>query len=374
MTANLDSRTVESEIAGEIYVSAIPSGKGSLEAQGEEVFGDIAGLLRSKGARIIQERVFSTEDAAETLRGTRQRVLGDLADGVAPSFLAGLEGAIGPFAGVQVHAVTGDVRSEVIVAGETAIGRFIETTGHKLITMSGISAPDLEQATEQALACLGRAESALEEYGADFLSVARTWMWLGGILSWYDDFNKVRNGFFGERALIGEGSRQSMPASTGIGVGPAGAGQFAMDLIAILEPAGSTEYLQAVGRQQCAFNYGSAFSRAARTATPAGETVFVSGTAAIDASGATTNVGDTAGQIEATIENVRAVLRDTACGDGDVVEAIVYCKTPEVEKVFESFKDRLGWPFVTVICDICRPELLFEIEATAMRGKGEAKK
>ncbi|UCG49566.1 MAG: hypothetical protein JSU94_07255 [Phycisphaerales bacterium] len=374
MTANLDSRTVESDTAGELYISATPSGKGSLEAQAEEVFRDIAGLLRTKGARIIQERVFSTAQVAETLGGARQRGLGDLDDGVAPSFLAGLEGAIGSFAGVQVHAVTGDLRSEVIVADETAIGRFIEMAGHKLITMSGISAPDIEQATEQALVCLGRAESVLERYGTDFLSVARTWMWLGGILSWYDDFNRVRNRFFGERALIGEGSRQSMPASTGIGVGPAGAGQFAIDLIAILEPSGSTEYLQAVGRQQCALNYGSAFSRAAKAATPGGETIFVSGTAAIDASGASTNIGDAPGQIDATIENVRAVLRDTACGDEDVVEAIVYCKTPEVEKVFESFRDRLPWPFVTVICDICRPELLFEIEATAMRAKAEAKK
>jgi len=52
------------------------------------------------------------------------------------------------------------------------------------------------------------------------------------------------------------------------------------------------------------------------------------------------------------------------------VEAVVYCKTTEVERVFDSFKGRLAWPFVTVICDICRPELLFEIEATAVPGLG----
>lgn len=39
---------------------------------------------------------------------------------------------------------------------------------------------------------------------------------------------------------------------------------------------------------------------------------------------------------------------------------------PEIEKVFNAYKDTLAWPWITVICDICRADLLFEIEATAM--------
>ena len=142
-----------------------------------------------------------------------------------------------------------------------------------------------------------------------------------------------------------------------------------MDLMAVLEPTDCTEYLQAGGKQQCALDYGSAFSRAARSIMPAGEIVFVSGTASIDAEGATTNIGDASGQINATIENVRAVLADMHCSDEDVVQVIAYCKTTEVERIFKSFKNSLPWPWITVICDICRPDLLFEIEATAMPRK-----
>ncbi len=54
------------------------------------------------------------------------------------------------------------------------------------------------------------------------------------------------------------------------------------------------------------------------------------------------------------------------CGDGDVVQTVAYCKTTEVEGIFEEFKSRLDWPWITVICDICRDDLLFEIEAAAM--------
>ena len=140
-----------------------------------------------------------------------------------------------------------------------------------------------------------------------------------------------------------------------------------MDLIAVLEPVDCTKYLQAGGKQQSALDYGSAFSRASKTDTPAGQTVFVSGTASIDADGETTNIGNAAGQIKATIENVQAVLSDMDCVDEDVVHVIAYCKTTEVEKTFNSsFRDTLPWPWITVICDICRDDLLFEIEATAM--------
>jgi enamine deaminase RidA (YjgF/YER057c/UK114 family) len=96
--------------------------------------------------------------------------------------------------------------------------------------------------------------------------------------------------------------------------------------------------------------------------------VFVSGTASIDTTGATTHIGDARGQIETTIENVRAVLKDMKCSEKDIVQAIAYCKTAEEEKVFEKFKKQLDWPVLVVICDICRDDLLFEIEATAMPG------
>jgi len=206
----------------------------------------------------------------------------------------------------------------------------------------------------------------LEQFGGDFRCVARTWMWLGDILSWYGQFNDVRNQFFRRRGLIGEGSRQSMPASTGIGLGLEEGGQFGMDLTAVLEPRGQIEFLGAIGRQQCALDYGSAFSRASRANSPAGKTMYISGTASIDAKGATTHIGDARGQIETTIENVRAVLRDMNCRDQDVVQTTAYCKKADVKDIFEEFKSRTEWPWVTAICDICREELLFEVEATAV--------
>ena len=370
MPANLDVRRVESSAAAEIYITATPGGNAKLQEQAREIFSGIRDILSSEKAHILQERVFGTQSVMEEILRLRSEAYGDIDDGIAPSALFGKEGMCAPIAGVQVHAVRSDTRPEALVLDGTLCGRIIRVPGRNYLTLSDIRADQSTQTTgdpaEQAKVMMEKAESALKQFGADFLSVPRTWMWLSDILSWYDDFNRVRNKFFTERGLIGKDSRQSMPASTGIGLYPAQGGKCAMDLTAVLEPTDSIQFLGAVGKQQCALEYGSAFSRASRSITPAGETVFVSGTASIDAGGATTNIGDALGQINTTIENVRAVLRDMNTADEDVVQAIAYCKTTEEEKIFNTVKDNLPWPWITMVCDICRPELLFEIEATAM--------
>ena len=370
MSVNLDIQRIKSPAATEIYITATPRENRLLENQAQEIFSGIRDTLLAQKAHILQERIFGTQSAMEKVLRVRSQIYGDIDDGVAPSALCGKEGMCAPIAGVQVHAVISDTKPEVLILDENLCGRILRVLGRTYLTLSGIRAPQSTQeagnAAEQAKVMMEKAESALKQFGADFLSVPRTWMWLCDILGWYDDFNRVRNKFFTERGLIGKDSRQSMPASTGIGLCPAAGSECAMDLTAVLGPADSIQFLGAVGKQQCALEYGSAFSRASRCVTPAGETVFVSGTASIDADGITTNVGDALGQINTTIDNVRAVLRDMNAADEDVVHVVAYCKTIDVEKIFDEVKGDYPWPWVTVICDICRPDLLFEIEATAM--------
>jgi len=367
MSTKTEIRSVERPGATEIYISSAPGEPAPLQSQARAVFSEIRQALDSRNAHILQERVFGTVEGLEAARQARSNAYGRTDDGVPASFLAAGKGAAGPIAGVQIHAVAGHDRPEVVRADGKPCGRIFRASDRTCLTLSSISAAKAGPPTEQARAMMEKAESILKQYGADFLCVPRTWMWLGDILSWYDDFNRVRNEFFRQRGLIGEGTRQSMPASTGIGLYPFDGSKCAMDLTAVLQPTDSTRYLQAVGRQQCALEYGSAFSRASLAVTPAGQTIFVSGTASIDASGATTNIGDASGQIHTTIENVRAVLADMQAGDEDIVQAVIYCKTTEVERIFLGLKDTVAWPCVTVICDICRPDLLFEIEATAIR-------
>ena len=369
MTVNLDTRSLKSATATEIYISATCEKNASLQEQAREIFTEIRNILLSTKSNILQERIFATKAAIASLRQTRSQAYGDLDDGVAPSFLIAKEGLSWPIAAVQVYAVNSKSRPQVIDLGENPCGRILRVPGREYLTLSSISDQAHKQAAEQAQATMEKAEAILKQFGVDFFSVPRTWIWLNDILSWYDEFNHVRTTFFNDRGLIGPGDNQSMPASTGIGLGPSDGSNCAMDLTVVLKPSDSIQFFPVAGKQQCALEYGSAFSRASRAITPAGETVYVSGTASIDANGATTNINDASGQINTTIENVRAVLSDMNCSDEDVVQVIAYCKTTEVEEIFNTCKDNLPWPWLTVICDICRHDLLFEMEATAMPRK-----
>jgi len=366
---SLDVRVIESPASAEVYITASPSPGAPAARQAAEVFADIRNALTAAHARILEERVFATERSLETIRPIRARAYGELDDGVPPTQLVVPAGGMGELAGVQVHAVRCDRAPEPLRLGESVCGRRIKLGQSSYVAVSGLSAPEAGMAAAQARKMFEKAESVLRQVGADMHSVARTWVWLDDILSWYDEFNGVRNRFFVEHGLLNGSTRTGHPpASTGIGVSLAGRPRCGLDLVAICGEPGCVRHYSRAGHQNPPYQYGSAFSRASKAATPAGGTVFVSGTAAIDDRGITQHVGDVAAQIEATIGHVRAVLQEMSCTDADVVQAIAYSKTVEAEKAFRARQRNLSWPCLSVIADVCRHELLFEIEATACPG------
>jgi len=361
---------LESKNAAEIFLTAVPDPSLGLAEQAEALFADIRKVLQARGAHLLQERLFAGKSAIPAALAARGRAYGPLDDGVSPVLLAVPMASGSGIAGVQVHAVRTKETPRIVRLGGEPCGRTLTLDGLEYVALSGLVAPEAGTAkADQGRAVFTKTAAALREAGCSMKSVVRTWLWLGDILAWYDDLNRVRNQFFHECGLLdGDPRAIQLPASTGIGVRPAGAAECAVDAIAMTGPRASIEFFRDAGNQRSAFNYGSAFSRSSRAVTPAGKTVYVSGTAAIDAAGATIFVDDARGQIGNTIDNVRAVLRDMGCGDGDVVQAIAYSKTPEVEKVFREGWADLGWPCLSVIADVCRDNLLFEVEATACPG------
>ena len=362
----------ETPTVSELYITATPMTEASLQDQIHEIFSGIREILHSKKAHIFQERIFATQSAFETISKIRAKVYDDIDDGVEPSFLVSKKVTSEEITGVQVHAVISENAPQVIEDGRKKTGRVICLPGRTYLSLSCITAPEFEQASDQAWSMLRKGEFLIKKFNGDFLSVPRTWIWIDDILSWYEQFNQIRNDFFSKCGILGDNTKQSMPASTGIGLAPANGCKIAMDLTAVIEPANSIRYAPVTEKQQSAYDYGSAFSRASEAITPAGKTVFISGTASIDADGNTTNIDDAHAQITTTIENVQTALKDMDCADEDVVQIMAYCKTTEVKKVFNDIKDKFDWPWITIICDICRDDLLFEIEATAIHQQNEA--
>ncbi|MBI5725196.1 MAG: hypothetical protein HZA50_14650 [Planctomycetes bacterium] len=354
--------------AREFYITARPKSPSDMQEQAGSLMECVFEELVRNGAAILQERIFAEPAAMDALLKARSAVCNGLDDGVPPTLLAVPANLYGAVSGIQVHAVAGCGSPEVLSVDNRPCGRLMKMKSGSYITGCGLKSDSDGSPADQAQGMLAKAEAILAQAGATLTNVVRTWMWLGGILGWYNEFNRVRRELFSARGLLGKDGRGNLPASTGIGIGPAGNRCCTMDLCAVTGGE-KPKFILASSMQGPASKYGSAFSRAAVADTPAGKTIYISGTASIDAAGQTTHLDDPRGQIAETIKNVKAVLGDAGGSQEDVVQSMVYCKTPQVERIFRDEWGSLPIPQVIAIADVCRDNLLFEIEAAAMPGR-----
>jgi enamine deaminase RidA (YjgF/YER057c/UK114 family) len=333
------------------------------------MFGRLRDLLRENGASVVRHSVFGARAARERTLKAAEDALGRLDWPV--SWVEGDEaracnnGFADALAGMQVLAVSGAPVETVRLDGRI-VGRLYSDGWARNLLLGDLvakdpSAPRPEQ-SRQVFELLAR---ALGQAGMTMKDVARTWLYLEDLLSWYRPFNEVRAIFFQEQGLL----RGRIPASTGIhGRNPAGsavlAGAWAVQA---LDPAFAMRELPSP--LQCpAPKYGSCFSRAMELATPDLTRVFVSGTASIAPDGCSARPNDSRGQIDLTMEVIEAILAQRGLGFEDVTRAITYFKRIGDEKDFRDWcaERRLtAFPTVSMQTDVCRDELLFEIELDA---------
>jgi enamine deaminase RidA (YjgF/YER057c/UK114 family) len=143
-----------------------------------------------------------------------------------------------------------------------------------------------------------------------------------------------------------------------------------MDLLAITGPRDHMPVIKQLTnkRQLDAFHYGSAFSRGVLFRESDVTTIQISGTAAIDHVGKSLYPGDARSQIAYTLDQVDALLGQEGAGLKDIAAATVFVKRAEDASLFREIIAARGierLPAVCVVADICRDELLFEMDAEA---------
>ncbi len=363
----LTLRSLQRNGLDELYLTWTPP-VGGAASDARDAAAALGEYLDAPDVVVLQSRIFAASGAEDGEVAALGEALSSLAGGMPPVVLR--TGRSQTALAAQVYAVRGGGRQSWVQSGPSAWAQTLTISGRRHVT--GAVAPGGTGASpaEQAESMFRAWELLMRRLGLGFDAVARTWMWLEDILDWYGAFNDVRNAFYERVGLIGTGEL-ALPASTGVGVGPAAGGKrCCMEFIAVDGEDARRESLMSAGKQSPAYDYGSAFSRALWARTPAGRALYVSGTAAIDAAGRMTHVGDPAGQIRDVLNNVRAVLRQGGCEDSEIVHAVAYCKTPEIEKLFRAEFADAGFPFIVTVGDICREDWLFEIETTACPGAG----
>lgn len=100
--------------------------------------------------------------------------------------------------------------------------------------------------------------------------------------------------------------------------------------------------------------------------------LLISGQTAIDANGNVLSTGDMAGQITASLDNLKTVLRQSGMSVEDLVRVNFY--TTDMDRFLTEAHEALGTRLANVryattylgVSRLAFPELLVEIEATAM--------
>lgn len=235
-------------------------------------------------------------------------------------------------------------------------------------------------------------ERQLAKAGVGFDQVVRTWIYVNQITDGpdgcqrYQELNRARTDFFRDRHLCAKSRARSAPeiiypASTGIGTSGR---QIVMSCMALdshrpdvfLMPLENPQQTSACDYAAKYSPHSPKFSRAMAVVQGHFITTLVSGTASI-VNARTCYFGDVVRQTEQTLDNIKRLIapenfsRHGMAGSGatlrDIAKLRVYVKRQEdYERCREVVERRVpNVPAIYLHADVCRPDLLVEIEAVA---------
>jgi enamine deaminase RidA (YjgF/YER057c/UK114 family) len=351
-----------------------------------ELYDRVAEILAGSSMQIVHERLFGDLSVREAVLKARKHAETDADWPV--TYIDGRSCFDAPFTGVQIRAVRPVAPDDNVWTAYDEglpVGRAWNRNGSTFLILQdchGKNGPKHSNPTrpDQAETMFRRAERILRDEGFSYGDVVRTWIYIADILDWYGDFNMARNrcytdfGFLGPKGGSSSAETLYLPASTGIaGRNPAGSAAV-MDLFAVRHDAGSSVRVRHITgtRQRSPFRYGSAFSRAVVVDEPDGKLILVSGTASIDEEGKSVHPGDCRAQILQTLQVISTLVEPEGATLEDLCEATVFLKRKGDLPLYLDIAEEKGLssaPAVHVVADVCRDELLFELDAAFVVGK-----
>lgn len=262
----------------------------------------------------------------------------------------------------------------------------IESNEEKMLLFEGIPATDFsDSVSKQSKEVFDKLEDLLSTYGFKVDDIVRQWNFIGSIVSYrdgkqnYQEFNDARTRYYAQG-----GWKNGYPAATGIGasgdciiVGGIAfkkANAEAKGIYPIDNPLQIAAHIYSkrvlVDNAEGAMKSTPKFERAKLIETQRGACCFVSGTAAIrgeesmDASSARLQTIKTIENIEYLVSKENLVRFGCKPYELNYAKLLVYIKNEEdydeVKAVVEERFPQL--PVIYTIADVCRSELLVEIE------------
>ena len=271
--------------------------------------------------------------------------------------------------GVEIQAVALPRGAAVRRGVGTAV---VEHGALREVLTGAITAPTRSKGGffDEATAVFVESERRLKSEGLDFRHAARTWIHLTDMQRDYAELNRARREFFRHRGVT------VLPASTGIGGEPVvldpggGTARIALTVLAAAEGEAAVHRPLSTPTLNEAPEYGSDFSRGARFERGGRVLLHLSGTSAVDERGQSVAIGDFDAQAERTFLNLKKLLEGQGARFSSTLSAIAYLKDRRFVDRYREIAARHGLlsaPHTIVEAEVCRPELLLEVELVACR-------
>ena len=376
----IEVRTTERASFNEYHITATIEGPAPVGEAAAAVYERVAALLAEQRIQPIQEKVYGRTIVREQVFALRDAAYGrHRLDRTMPAtWLQGMPLQGCDFVGLQIWGVTSTKDGtgvETVENPVTGRGRLWRGDGFQMLHLAAVTGttPDGRLAADplvQAEQVFTNIGLGLAAHGFSYPQVARTWIYNGRLLEWYDDLNRIRTTHF-RKVGIGGPDGAPFPASTGIQC-RSDKEECVVDVLAVAP--GKTgriavEPVRGSPRQDQSFNYGSAFSRGMTLAIEGKRTIHISGTASINTAGDSTHIGDAEYPSLETMMSIAAILEQQGGNLRNITSATLFCKNQGAWEAWCRVSRLLQIPFfpkVAVLADVCRDNLLVEMEAVAV--------
>jgi len=332
-------------------------------------------LLCSMDMDIVQERIFARLCQKEIILKTRKSAIGNAEEALsnAPfSYLDGHPVCGGDFAGFILRVAPRE-KVNIIFDGDKPCGKkWLDDNVQHIILQNLNDGEHFARAPArevQVRNMLHRADRILKGLGGSYQDVVRTWFYLCDISDWYDKFNAARNDVYKEFGLMPSADSKvlALPSSTGIGAGNDKFLAGTLDLYAIVGPRECKPHIEHLTNrgQKNPYEYGSAFSRGTIITHDRSKSMQLSGTAAIDHRGMSCFHNNCTQQIDFTFKKIQELLTPLGARLKDICAATAFLKNERDINELKGYLRTHGLeelPCVFVVADLCRTELLFELD------------
>jgi enamine deaminase RidA (YjgF/YER057c/UK114 family) len=357
--------------------------------EGLEQYEEIFKFIDQHQIKPVYEKIFGKLSSCEAITGARERYLKNLKIESSPlSYVEGDPTSGVPVSSIEIYGIsTADKQVKINYYQDSengqTMGTVVQTPTSKSLYLFGLKVANHgTMSTYQEFKTLYQTlQRYLKENNFTPEDIVRTWIYLSDISKNYGDFNTARREYFEENKVEYAASSQELPASTCIGGRASRESEMLINAICIDKKIQHPIIKRIYNKFQneaegSSYLFRPTFSRALLIEDEGLMELQVSGTASINETGETVYLDDPYQQIKKTLLNVGALLEQVDMDFSDFCESTCFFKQAEYYRDFLEVAKELkigAFSNSFVVGDVCRDNLLFELDGIAVKAKRDSK-